>query len=321
MKNAHEEGSKETFVYPSEEKIKRIIEQSSHQHNSDVHEQQSVSDGKSTNNFETDKKYFKDSKYYADKYVEYFAKCDLEKAIGMYHQNGSNYLEGQTDRGEKWVLRLSDHPISEYQLSRHDQEDADYVLSIIINNDFEGSINKKRQQKFYDDDKGHYQLVMSSEYVKEHFDDIVSGIEFFKKTGEDYQIPSDDIFSAVRDEDYAKEEDFHASVKRKDIRGMLGEGGYDNMLVDSYFNGNKEARRKIASPKHRWDFSKATEEYLGDLAEKNFEDFDKADISMWNTIKKEVSKTLRYYGSCHRNVLFSFRTIELIEVARRLSCV
>jgi len=39
------------------------------------------SDGKSTKNLETDKKYFKDSKDYADKYDEDYAKWDLEKPL------------------------------------------------------------------------------------------------------------------------------------------------------------------------------------------------------------------------------------------------
>jgi len=57
------------------------------------------------------------------------------------------------------------------------------------------------------------------------------------------------------------------------IAQKFNDGGYNNMLVGSCFNAGKEARRKIASPMHRWDFSKAMEEYLGDPAEKYLEDY------------------------------------------------
>jgi len=64
---------------------------------------------------------------------EYYAKCDLKKAIEMSYRVLSNCLEGQTDNGERWVIRISDHPILEYQLSAHDQDDSDYVLCIMVN--------------------------------------------------------------------------------------------------------------------------------------------------------------------------------------------
>ena len=126
----------------------------------------------------------------ADQYGWFEAQNDLEKVAGMSHKpTNSNYIEGNTDSGDKWVLRVSNHPISEHQLYMHDQDDADAVLSLVVDDEFDA--REQHQDRFHDEDNGHYQFVFTSDFVKANLTSIKDGIEWFKKTGDDTLIPVD----------------------------------------------------------------------------------------------------------------------------------
>lgn len=97
------------------------------------------------------------------------------------YRNNSAYLEGVTENGEKWVIRVSDHPIRESNLDEYNQEDADYVLSLVVDDDFDP--HRQRQDAFHDERRGHYQYVLTSDDVFSHADHFRRIVERFKKLG------------------------------------------------------------------------------------------------------------------------------------------
>ena len=105
------------------------------------------------------------------------------------YRNNSAYLEGVTENGEKWVIRVSDHPIKESNLDEYNQEDADYVLSLVVDDDFDP--RRQRQDAFHDESRGHYQYVLTSDDVFSYADHFRRIVERFKKEG------GEEIFSDV----------------------------------------------------------------------------------------------------------------------------
>lgn len=97
------------------------------------------------------------------------------------YRNNSAYLEGVTENGEKWVIRVSDHPIRESNLDEYNQGDADYVLSLVVDDDFDP--RRQHQDAFHDESRGHYQYVLTSDDVFSYADYFRRIVERFKKEG------------------------------------------------------------------------------------------------------------------------------------------
>ena len=137
----------------------------------------------------------RDDESYWDKFTKAF---DTLKEItgAKSYKNKSAYVEGRTDDNEKWVIRVSDHPINEANLGGHFQDDADYVLSIILDDNFEP---RKLQNEFHDEDNGHYQYVLTNDDIlSDDIGYIKHQIERFKSSGTD-PILSDVLYRSSID--------------------------------------------------------------------------------------------------------------------------
>ena len=86
----------------------------------------------------------------------------------------------------------------------------------------------------------------------------------------------------------------HETVGHKGLRELIGEDNYNDFLREVYEHCKVDVRRRIAklAEKHNWDFEKATDEYLSGLAEKDFEDFDREERSVWQWLKEKVLKAI-----------------------------
>ena len=93
---------------------------------------------------------------------------------------------------------------------------------------------------------------------------------------------------------------FHETVGHKGLRELIGEDNYNDFLREVYGHVKVDVRRRIAklASNHNWDFDKATDEYLSGLAEKDFEDFDREERSVWQWLKEKVLKAIdKFLGS------------------------
>ena len=87
---------------------------------------------------------------------------------------------------------------------------------------------------------------------------------------------------------------FHETVGHKGLRELIGDDNYNDFLREVYEHLKVDVRRRIVklAEKHNWDFEKATDEYLSELAEKGFEDFDREERSVWQWLKEKVLKAI-----------------------------
>ena len=86
----------------------------------------------------------------------------------------------------------------------------------------------------------------------------------------------------------------HEVVAHKGLREVVGEENYDEFLGQVYEHAKKDVRDKINQKmgKNGWDHKKATDEYLGDLYEKGFEDFTPGERSIWQKLKELVLRAI-----------------------------
>ena len=106
-----------------------------------------------------------------------------------------------------------------------------------------------------------------------------------RKTGEIYVVLPNNP-----NVEFTAETVFHETVGHKGLRELIGEKRYGDFLREVYEHAKSEVRKRITklAEKNGWNFEKATDEYLGRLAEKGFEDFDAHERSIWQRIKKAV---------------------------------
>lgn len=297
-----------------------------------------------------------------DDEIETFNKVkEITGAVG--YRFNSAYISGETENGESWTIRVSNHVANVDNFSNHD-EDSDYKLSVVVSDDFKSS-----EQSFsrMTDGENNWQIVIPSIGIDwELFKD---SIERFKKTGDGTYVTSGSdneieyrevsekqLLSSLRDpknirdaaERLAEElntpveiiedveritsnnsekqkrmrnskgwyntktgkiyivlpnnldvEDvastvFHEVVAHKGLRELIGEANYETFLKEVFDHCKADVRKKIAekAAKHNWDFIKATDEYLGELAEKGFEDFTPGERSLWEKLKDAVLKVI-----------------------------
>lgn len=121
---------------------------------------------------------------------------DITGAKG--YRNNSAYAEGETEDGEKWVIRVSDHPASMTNFEDRNP-DARYVLSIVVNDDFDPG--RTRQEPITDDERI-WQVIMPSDGID--YERLTKGIDRFKRWGDgsyvgSYNTDIDDIMYRAED--------------------------------------------------------------------------------------------------------------------------
>lgn len=127
----------------------------------------------------------------------------------------SSYVTGTTADGKSWLIRVSDHVLNDSNLSNHEEDDVDYVLSIVVNGDFDSS--KVRHDSFHNEEKGHYQYVLSGDEIIENKDFIEAMISRFKENGTDPWLS--DITYRGGNGSYS---DSELSIKNDPYAKMLG---------------------------------------------------------------------------------------------------
>lgn len=109
------------------------------------------------------------------------AKDKIKEIIGADgSSNKSIYAEGKTESGEKWVIRVSDHP-AKIENFKDKNEDADYILSIIIDEDFDSEFAHKWYHSITNDENT-WQVVVNPKNID--YDVLSRGIDRFKRTGD-----------------------------------------------------------------------------------------------------------------------------------------
>ena len=89
----------------------------------------------------------------------------------------------------------------------------------------------------------------------------------------------------------------HEVVGHKGLRELVGEENYEEFLGKVYEAADEEVRQRIGeiAAGNGYDYGKATDEYLARLAEKGFEDFDKAEKSLWKKLKQMVMDAINKF--------------------------
>ena len=109
------------------------------------------------------------------------AKDKIKEIIGANgSSNKSIYAEGKTESGEKWVIRVSDHP-ARIENFKDKNEDADYILSIIIDEDFDSEFAHKWYHPITNDENT-WQVVVNPKNID--YDVLSKGIDRFKRIGD-----------------------------------------------------------------------------------------------------------------------------------------
>ena len=106
----------------------------------------------------------------------------------------------------------------------------------------------------------------------------------------------------------------HEVVAHKGLRELVGEDNYDDFLFEVYSHCKEDVRSKIdaKAAKHGWDFGKATDEYLGELGEKGFEDFTPGERSLWQELKDFVIRAIdKFLKTLHLPKIFKLGDNEL----------
>ncbi|MGM9810352.1 MAG: hypothetical protein ACI30J_05740 [Paludibacteraceae bacterium] len=90
---------------------------------------------------------------------------------------------------------------------------------------------------------------------------------------------------------------FHETVGHKGLQELVGEERYNEFLREVYEHAKADVRRRIAklAAKNGWNFEKATDEYLAGLAQKGFEDFDRAERSIWQWLREKVINAINKF--------------------------
>lgn len=205
------------------------------------------------------------------------AKDKIKEIIGADgSSNKSIYAEGKTESGEKWVIRVSDHP-ARIENFKDKNEDADYILSIIIDEDFDSEFAHKWYHPITNDENT-WQVVVNPKNID--YDVLSKGIDRFKRTGDGSLVWDGKTETMFRIRPITDKE-------RQTMINALslseGEEFYDNV-----FNGADQVVREnivAIAAKNGWDFRKATEEYLGSLADNNPRFNEVKQIGLWDKVK------------------------------------
>ena len=142
---------------------------------------------------------------------------DRIKAITGAKGYGSNsaYIEGETEDGEKWVIRVADHPANMSNFEDKN-EDAEYILSIVIDEEFDEKEAAKHHEKITDDENV-WQVVVNPLDID--YDALTRGVERFKRTGEGqyvYGNVNDVMFRIGGSEHSIKKSELRREVQRVD---------------------------------------------------------------------------------------------------------
>lgn len=143
-------------------------------------------------------------KYSMDSSDEYEHVREKVKEItgAKGYANNSSYVSGTTESGETYTIRVADHPLTESNLREH-EEDSDYVMSIIIDENFNAKDWDGQFAKYDDPNNGKYQVVIKpSEFDEDWFK---YAIDRFKKNG-DGDLVSDIRYSMNADEEEERPE-------------------------------------------------------------------------------------------------------------------
>lgn len=205
------------------------------------------------------------------------AKDKIKEIIGADgSSNKSIYAEGKTESGEKWVIRVSDHP-ARIENFKDKNEDADYILSIIIDEDFDSEFAHKWYHPITNDENT-WQVVVNPKNID--YDVLSRGVDRFKRTGDGSLVWDGETETMFRIRQITDKE-------RQTMINALslseGEEFYDNV-----FNGADQVVREnivAIAAKNGWDFRKATEEYLGSLADNNPRFNEVKQIGLWDKVK------------------------------------
>ena len=142
---------------------------------------------------------------------------DRIKAITGAKGYGSNsaYIEGETEDGEKWVIRVADHPANMSNFEDKN-EDAEYILSIVIDEEFDEKEAAKHHEKITNDENV-WQVVVNPLDID--YDALTRGVERFKRTGEGqyvYGNVNDVMFRIGGSEHSIKKSELRREVHRVD---------------------------------------------------------------------------------------------------------
>ena len=106
---------------------------------------------------------------------------ELQSAMGLSKvRTRTQYVRGETKDGDKWVIRIGDHAANANNFRMYDP-DADYVLSIVVDNEFDP--HRQRQERMQDEMRDRHQIVITSDLWESDKEGLLSEIEKFKETG------------------------------------------------------------------------------------------------------------------------------------------
>ena len=138
---------------------------------------------------------------------------DITGAKG--YGSNSAYIEGETEDGEKWVIRVADHPANMSNFEDKN-EDAEYILSIVIDEEFDEKNAAKHHEKITNDENV-WQVVVNPLNID--YDALTRGVERFKRTGEGqyvYGNVNDVMFRMGGSEHSIKKSELRREVHRVD---------------------------------------------------------------------------------------------------------
>lgn len=138
--------------------------------------------------------------------------------IGATGNGTSVYQQGQTEDGQKYVIRLSTHPANMSNF-RSINPDADFILSLVITDNFDRS---RQHQEPIDNDKDTFQVIINPDSLQSDIDwrMFEKGIKDFKQSG-DLSMYLD---SGVRFRNIKSINDKFNEDLQKQIDGILPKG-------------------------------------------------------------------------------------------------
>lgn len=138
--------------------------------------------------------------------------------VGATGNGTSVYQQGQTEDGQKYVIRLSTHPANMSNF-RSINPNADFILSLVITDNFDRS---RQRQEPIDNDKDTFQVIINPDSLQSDIDwrMFEKGIKDFKQSG-DLSMYLD---SGVRFRNIKSINDKFNEDLQKQIDGVLPKG-------------------------------------------------------------------------------------------------
>lgn len=205
----------------------------------------------------------------------------------------SEYYRGETEDGEPYVIRVSDHPAKKDNFDLYEDNEGK-VLSLVFTDDLEGDFEewKKRFEGINDDEwEEMEQIIFDSKTID--LDKLRDGINYYKKIGKTSGLKESGEFVSL---DNAGNSVRFSTVEA--VGALRDDERVYNGLLGKVFSGLSEGtRRGIVSDaiaNRDYDFGAATGAWLSGLADD--ETFGNVPAADWKNVKRALRDVLREQG-------------------------